>query len=52
MPYTRKQVKFLLSAGSPLNSAEKSKMKGELHRNPSMGHARKGHLLGTKKPKR
>jgi len=42
MPWTRKQVKKLLSSGSPLNPAEKTKMKGELHANPALGHARKG----------
>lgn len=42
MPYTRQQVKFLLSSGSPLSSEQETKMKGELHSNPSMGHAEKG----------
>lgn len=42
MPWTRKQVKLLLSKGSPLSGAQQDKMKGELHANPAMGHARKG----------
>jgi hypothetical protein len=42
MPWTRRQVRYLLSSGSPLNPAQKTKMKGELHRNPSIGHMRKG----------
>lgn len=42
MPYTRKQVKYLFSSGSPLSSAQKAKMHGELHRNPALGHAKKG----------
>lgn len=42
MPWTRKQVKKLLSSGSPLSSAQQSKMKAELHSNPAIGHAKKG----------
>lgn len=42
MPWTRQQVKYLLSSGSPLSSQQKAKMKGELHENPEMGHARRG----------
>ena len=41
MPWTRQQVKYLLSKGSPLSSGQKKKMKGELHRNPSMGRKKK-----------
>lgn len=44
MPWTRKQVKFLLSKGSPLSGAQRTKMKGELHANPSMGHKSKGYM--------
>jgi len=51
MPWTRRQVRKLLSSGSPLNSAQKEKMLGELHRDPSLGHARKG-SKALKKPKR
>ncbi|HXF14689.1 MAG TPA: hypothetical protein VN517_16150 [Terriglobales bacterium] len=42
MPWTRQQVKYLLSSGSPLSGAQQTKMKGELHANPAMGHKRKG----------
>lgn len=42
MPWTRKQVKKLLSSGSPLTSEQKDKMKAELHANPKLGHAKKG----------
>ena len=42
MPWTRKQVKKLLSSGSPLSAKQKAKMKRELHANPEMGHKRKG----------
>ena len=49
MPWTRKQVKFLLSKGSTLSSNQKSKMKNELHNNPSMGHKELKGLGGKKK---
>ena len=42
MPWTRKQVKYLLSNGSPLSGQQKTKMVGELHANPAMGHEKKG----------
>ncbi len=42
MPWTRKQVKLLLSKASPLSRAQKAKMKAELHQNPKLGHAKKG----------
>lgn len=42
MPWTPKQVRYLLSAGSPLSGGQQYKMKSELHSNPSMGHAQKG----------
>jgi len=42
MPWTRQQVKYLLSSGSPLSGQQQTKMKGELHANPSMGHKKKG----------
>jgi hypothetical protein len=41
-PWTRKQVKKLLSSGSPLTSEQQERMKSELHDNPKLGHARKG----------
>jgi hypothetical protein len=43
MPWTRQQVKYLLSKGSPLTDSEKNKMKGELHNDPKLGHAKKKH---------
>ena len=42
MPWTRAQVRLLLSKYSPLKPAQKAKMHEELHANPQMGHARKG----------
>lgn len=42
MPWTRRQVKLLLSDKSPLSQEQKDKMQAELHANPSLGHARKG----------
>lgn len=42
MPWTRKQVKYLLSSGSPLSSEQRAKMKSELHADPAMGHKKKG----------
>jgi len=44
MPWTRKQVKLLLSKYSPLSAQQKTKMHAELHENPQMGHAKKGEL--------
>ena len=41
MPYTRKQVRYLLSKVSPLSENQQAKVKSELHANPAMGHARK-----------
>lgn len=41
MPWTRKEVKYLLSSGSPLTAKQTGKMKSELHANPEMGHMRK-----------
>lgn len=42
MPWTRQQVKYLLSKGSPLTDDQQTKMKGELHADPAMGHMKKG----------
>lgn len=50
MPWTRKQVRLLLSKGSPLEPEEKAKMHGELHANPEMGHLRKGSARMKRKP--
>jgi len=42
VPWTRKQVKYLLSDKvSPLSAAQKAKMKRELHANQAMGHKKK-----------
>lgn len=51
MPWTRQQVKYLLSKGSPLTAQEKEKMKGELHANPAMGHMKKGSKQMKRKSK-
>jgi hypothetical protein len=48
MPWTRRQVRYLLSKGSPLTGSEKEKMKGELHENPGMGHMAKRNPEGKK----
>jgi len=42
MPWTRQEVKFLLSNGSPLKPEQRTKMVSELHANPKMGHEKKG----------
>jgi hypothetical protein len=49
MPWTRRQVKKLLSSGSPLDQEQKRKMVEELHRDPSLGHAKKGSAALKKK---
>jgi hypothetical protein len=52
MPWTRKQVKYLLyllSKGSPLSGEQRDKMLGELYSDPSMGHKRKGSKALKKK---
>jgi len=49
MPWTRKQVRYLLSKVSPLTSGQRSKMIGELHANPAMGHKKKGVPLRSMK---
>ena len=51
MPWTRKQVKLLLSKGSPLSASQKAKMQAELHSDPSLGHARKGSAV-LKRPRK
>jgi hypothetical protein len=51
MPWTPKQVRYLLSKVSPLKENEKQKMEGELHQNPAMGHMEKGfHKRKGRKP--
>lgn len=52
MPYTRKQVRYLLSGGSPLDESQKDKMVAELHSDPAMGHKRKGSAALKRKRKR
>jgi hypothetical protein len=42
VPYTPKQVRYLLSKGSPLSAKQQEKVKAELHQSPSLGHAKKG----------
>lgn len=42
MPWTPRQVRYLMSAGSPLSGGQRDKMKAELHSDPSIGHAKKG----------
>jgi hypothetical protein len=49
VPYTRSQVRLLLSKASPLTSAQQAKMKAELHSDPKLGHARKGSAALKKK---
>ena len=41
-PWTRRQVSYLLSGGSPLTAEEREKMLDELHEDPSLGHRKKG----------
>lgn len=52
MPWTPRQTRYLLSKVSPLSNAQKDKMKGELHADPSMAHARKGSSVLKKAAKR
>jgi len=49
MPWTRQQVKYLLSSGSPLSGMQRDKMKRELHADPNMGHKKKGSAALKKK---
>jgi hypothetical protein len=42
MPWTPRQVRYLLSKVSPLKSAQQNKMKAELHADPALAHAKKG----------
>lgn len=50
MPWTRKQVRKLLSSGSPLDAEQKASMKAELHSNPALGHRKKGSAAMHRKP--
>ena len=47
MPWTPRATRFLLSKGSPLTPEQRQKMLGELHRDPSLAHAKKGASLKT-----
>jgi hypothetical protein len=49
MPWTPRQTRYLLSSGSPLAAVQKEKMKGELHANPRLAHAKKGSSALKKK---
>lgn len=49
MSYTRRQVRYLESSGSPLTAEQKAKMNSELHDNPALGHQKKG-SAAMKKP--
>jgi hypothetical protein len=51
MPWTRRQVRYLESSGSPLTSAQKAKMNAELHSDPSLGHKKKGSAAMAKESK-
>jgi hypothetical protein len=50
MPWSRKQVKLLLSKASPLTAGQQQKMKAELHQDPALGHAKKGSKALRKTP--
>lgn len=41
-PWTRAQIRLMLSKYSPVDEAEQAKIKRELHENPALGHAKKG----------
>jgi hypothetical protein len=42
-------AEFLLSKSTPLTSGQRTKMLGELHANPAMGHKKKGVPLRSMK---
>ena len=50
MPWTRRQVRYLESSGSPLSAEQKAKMNRELHENPALGHKQKGSSAMQKAP--
>ena len=52
MPWTKKQVRYLLSSVSPLTSAQKAKMIRELKANPALGRKKKGKGKSKGKGKR
>jgi len=51
MPYTRREVKFLFSSGSPLTAEQKAKMESELHADPALGHETKGSATMKRGPR-
>lgn len=42
MPYTQREVRFLLSSASPFSNKKKDEVKAELHSDPALGHQRRG----------
>lgn len=52
MPYTRRQVRYLESSGSPLTAEQKDKMNRELHADPSLGHKKKGSAAMKRGPRK
>ena len=42
MPYTQREVRFLLSSASPFSNNKKDEVKTELHADPALGHQRRG----------
>jgi hypothetical protein len=52
MPYTMKEVRYLLSSGSPLSMQQQDKMKQELHENPAIGRQRKGTAAMKRGPRK
>lgn len=36
MPYAQKQVRYLMSKGTPLTAKQQAKLRRELHENPGM----------------
>lgn len=52
MPWTRKQVRYLLSSVSPLTAAQKAKMIRELKANPALGRKPESKVKSKKKGKR
>jgi len=51
MPFTRREVRFLFSSGSPLSTEKKEKMKAELHADPALGHQRRGSAAMKRGPR-
>jgi hypothetical protein len=52
MPWTRRQVRYLLSSVSPLTRAQKAKMIRELKANPALGRKPESKGKGKRKAKR